>query len=164
MEEMGIEEKVIRGREFIHKHGQPELTMYSDCLHLYSQSGFFWMKNHRRYVRRVGYAPEWTDLLLTYADGQVCCEEWAGKTLSAKTVKNLIWLRFSVPPDFEFQLGRTNAVPGRIHRMLKLGHLNIDDDAKGLGDDEAKELERWAPGRRRVNSMQASKCLILTQF
>ena len=93
MEEMGIEEKVIGGREFIHKHGQPELTMYSDRLHLYSQSSGrcrLWMKNHRRYVRRVGHAPVWTDLLLTSADGQVCCEEWAEQTLSAKTVKNLI--------------------------------------------------------------------------
>ena len=51
-------------------------------------------------------------------------------------MKNLIWLLPYIPPDLEFQLGRTNAVPGRIHRMLKLGHLNIDDDDEGLGDDD----------------------------
>ena len=173
-EEMGIEEKVIRGREFIHQPGQLELTMYSDRLHLYSQSSGrcrLWTKIRRRYVRRVGYAPEWTDLLLTpadsqvcceewaeqnrlryvrrvgyapewtdllftSADSQVCCEEWAEQTLSAKTVKNLICLLPYVLPDFEFQLGRTNAVPGRIHRMLKFGHLNIHDNDEGLGDDD----------------------------
>ena len=31
-----IEEKVIGNREFIHKHGQPVTTMYSDRLHLYT--------------------------------------------------------------------------------------------------------------------------------
>ena len=83
MEKMGIEEKVIGSREFIHKHGQPKLTLYSERLHLYLQSSGrcrLWMKNRRRYVRRVGYAPEWTDLLLTTADSQVCCEEWAEQT------------------------------------------------------------------------------------
>ena len=30
--------KVIGDREFIHKHAQPELTLYSDRLHLYTQS------------------------------------------------------------------------------------------------------------------------------
>ena len=94
------------------------------------------MKNRRQHVRRLGYAPEWTDLLLTYADGQVCWEEWAEQTLSAKMVKNVIWLLSHVPPHSEFQLGRAHAVFGRIHRMLKLGHLNIDDDAEGLGDDD----------------------------
>ena len=75
-------------------------------------------------------------MLLTSTYGQVCYEEQAEQTLSAKTVKNLIWLLLYVPSLFEFQLGRANAVPGRIHRMLKLGHLNIDDDAEGLGDDD----------------------------
>ena len=103
-------------------------------------------------------------MLLTSADSQVCCDERAEQTLSAKTVKDLIWLRFYVPPDFEFQHGRVNAFPGRIHRMIKLGLLGFDDDDEGLGDDDAQELGRWAPGRRRVNSMQASKCLVLTQF
>ena len=113
-----IEEKGISSREFIHKHRQPELTLYSDRLHLYSQSlgrcWLTWMKNRRRYIRRMGYAPEWTDLLLTSADSLVRYEERVQQTLSAKTVKILIWLRFSVPPDFEFQIGRTNAVPGRM--------------------------------------------------
>ena len=95
MEEIGFGEKVIRGREFIHKYGQPELTLFSDRLHLYSQSSErcwpTWMKDRRRYVRRVGYAPGWTDLLLTSADSQVCCEERFGQTQSTDaTVKNFI--------------------------------------------------------------------------
>ena len=53
-----IEEKVIRGREFILKHGLTELTLYSDRSHLYSRSSercwLLWMKDRRRYVRRVG--------------------------------------------------------------------------------------------------------------
>ena len=53
-----VEEKVIRGREFILKHGLTELTLYSDRTHLYSQSSercwLIWMKDRRRYVRRVG--------------------------------------------------------------------------------------------------------------
>ena len=110
-----IEEKVIAGdtgEEFVLKNGMPADSLYGDRAHMYIPWGCWldWVKNRRQYVRRVGYAPEWTDLLLTYADGQVCWEEWVEQTLSAKTVKNLIWLLSQVPPHSEFQLGRAHAV------------------------------------------------------
>ena len=71
----------------------------------------------------------WTGMLLTGSDSPVCYEEQVEQTLSACTmVKDLIQLLFGVPPDLEFQPGRANAACGHIHRMLKLGHLNIDDD------------------------------------
>ena len=128
-----IEEKVIRGREFILKHGLTELTLYSDRSHLYSQSSekcwLLWMKDRRRYVRRVGCSWGWTGMLLTGSDSPVFYEEQVEQTLSACTmVKDLIWLLFDVPPDLEFQPGRANAACGHIHRMLKPGHLIIDDD------------------------------------
>ena len=110
-----FEDKVIRvmGEETNLKNGTPALNMYSDCTHMYIPCWPDWGENRRRYVRQLAYAPEWTDLLLTYADGQVCCEEWVQQTLSAKTVKNLNWLLFDVPPDLEFQLRRANAACGR---------------------------------------------------
>ena len=68
-------------------------------------------------------------MLLTGSDSPVCYEEQVEQTLSACTmVKDLIQLLFDVPPDLEFQPGRANAACGHIHRMLKPGHLNIDDD------------------------------------
>ena len=68
-------------------------------------------------------------MLLTGSDSPVCYEEQVEQTLSAcTTVKDLIQLLFDVPPDLEFQPGRANAACGHIHRMLKPGHLNIDDD------------------------------------
>ena len=36
--------------------------------------------NRHRYVRRLGYAPAWADLLLTSLYGQVCCEERVEQT------------------------------------------------------------------------------------
>ena len=89
-------------------------------------------------------------MLLSTADGQVCCEEQVEQTLSwYLTVKDLIWLLFYVPPDFEFQLGRANAVSERIHRMLNLGHWSIDDDDEVLGEDGVQGLGRKASGKRR---------------
>ena len=48
MDGMGIKENVIRGKEFIRKHGQPVETIYGDRLHLYTQSSesywLDWMK------------------------------------------------------------------------------------------------------------------------
>ena len=63
------------------------------------------------------------------------------------TVKDLTWLLFYVPPDLQFQLGRANAVSGRIHRMLHLGHWSIDDVDEGLGDDaEGNSIGRVQEG------------------
>ena len=107
-----IEEKGIGSRELIqliHKHGQTEVTLYSDRLHLYSQSSgrcwLIWMKSRRRYVRRMGCLRWWTVMLLTDSDSLVCYEELVEQTLSArKTVKDLTWLFLYVPPGLEFQL------------------------------------------------------------
>ena len=73
-------------------------------------------------------------------------------------MKDLTWLLFYVSPDLEFQFGRANAVSGRIHRMLKLGHWSIDDDDEELGDDADQGLGRRAPGKRTSNSAHASNC------
>ena len=123
-----IEKKVIAGdilEDIFHKNGLPALTLYSDPTHLYiSPSGkcwLTWMKNRRSYVRRKGCAPEWTDLLLTLADGQICNEERVEQTLSTKTVKDVIWLLCDVPPAFEFLLGRANAVADASTECFSLG-------------------------------------------
>ena len=139
-----IEEKSIlvdTEEDIFHKNGLPAMNLYSDRTHTYIQPfgrcWLDWWQNRQRYVRRLGCAPWRTGLLPTYADGQVCWEVWAEQTLpDDKTVKNLIWLLSHVPPHSEFQLGRARAVFGRIHRKLKLGHLSIDDDAEGWGDDD----------------------------
>ena len=116
-----IKEKVITGdmaEDTILKNEQRGLSLYGDRTHMYipRRCWFAWWKNRRRYVRRLGYAPWRTGLLLTTTDGQVCCEAWVVQTRSTdNTVKDLIWLLFSVPHDLEFQLGRANAVSGRIH-------------------------------------------------
>ena len=154
MKELGkfIEKKVIKGEEFIHKHGQPEWSLFSDRLHMYiepyGKRWLHWMKNRHRYIRWLGHAPKWTGLLLTASDGPVCDEARVEQTLSAMTVKDLIWLLCYVPPVLEFQPGRADAVYGHIHRMIKLGNLNIDDDDEGLGDDLAHGLKRRAAGWR----------------
>ena len=97
-----IEKMVIRG-DMEEKHGQLVTTMYSDRLHLYTQSSgscwLEWRKDHRRYVRRLGCSRRWTGLLLTSSYGQACHEERAEQTppdaLSDKTVKDLIRLLFT---------------------------------------------------------------------
>ena len=170
MKELGkfIEEMVIRGEEFIHKHGQPEWSLYSDRLHLYVEPyrrrWLHWMKNRHRYIRWLGHALEWTGLLLTASDGPVCDEARVEQMLSAMTVKELIWLLSYVPPVLEFQPGRVDAVYGHIHRMIKLGHLNIDDDDEGLGDDDAQGLKRRAAGWRPLNPVHARIHLEFADF
>ena len=149
-----IKEKVIirdMGEEIILKTGQPAYSLYGDRTHLYIpwRCWLDWGENRHPHVRRLGHAPEWTGLLLTSSDGQVCCAAWVEQTLSAKTVKNLTWLLLYVPPDFEFQLGRAYAVSGHIHRMLKLGHWSIDDDDERLDDDADQGLKMRASGWRR---------------
>ena len=93
------------------------------------------MKNNHRYIRWLVHAPELTGLLLTASDGPVCCEARVEQTLSAMTVKDLIWLLSYVPPVLEF--------------------LNIDDDDEGLGDDDAQRLKRRAAGWRNLNPVHA---------
>ena len=84
MKEMGefIEEKVVRTREFIHKHGQLVKTEYSDRLHLYTQSSgrcwLDWMKDRLRYVWWLGCLWRWTGMLLSHD----CCEERVEQTPS----------------------------------------------------------------------------------
>ena len=75
-------------------------------------------------------------MLLSSSYSHDCCEEQVEKTLSAKTVKDVTWLLFDDSSDFGLQLGRSNAVFRRHHRMIKLGHLSIDDDDEELGDDD----------------------------
>ena len=144
-----IEEKVIMediGEENNLKNGMPAATMYSDRTHTYITCWPDGEKNRRRYVRRLGYAPERTGMLLTSSCSHDCCEEQVEQTLSAKTVKDVTWLLFDDSSDLGLQLERINAVYGRIHRMLKLGHLNIDDDDEGLGDDDDLKFKRSGPG------------------
>ena len=134
-----IEEKEIAGEEIIPRNGMPAFSLYKRP-HAYIATSercwLGWVKNRHRYVRRLGNAPIWTGLLLTSSDGQVCHEERAEQTLSTdKTVKDLTWLPFCVPPNFELQPGRVNAVCRRIRRMLKFRQHAIDDDNEGLGDD-----------------------------
>ena len=147
-----IEEKVIivdTGEEIIFMHGTQALSMYSDRTHMNIPRRCWpdWWKNRRRYVRRLGYAPERIGMLLTASDGHVCHEEQVGQTLSAKAVKDLIWLLSYVPPDLELQLGRANAVFERIHQMLNLEHWSIDEDDEELGDVDDQGLGRRVPGR-----------------
>ena len=128
MDEMNklIKEKVIirdTGEGIILKNGQPAYSLYGDRTHLYIPRRYWldWGKNRHRHVRRLGHAPEWTGMLLTASDGQVCCAAWVEQTLSAKTVKNLTWLLFYVPPYFEFQLGRASAVLDASTECSRLG-------------------------------------------
>ena len=58
-------------------------------------------------------------MLLTSSCSHDCCEERVEQTLSAKTVKDVTWLLFDDSLDLGLQLGRINAVYGRIHRMIK---------------------------------------------
>ena len=51
-----------------------------------------------------------------------------------KAVKDVTWLLFDDSLDLGLQLGRINAVSGRIHRMIKTGQLSIDDDDEKLGN------------------------------
>ena len=132
------EEKMVGMGEFIHKHGQPAKTMYSDRLHLYTQSSggcwLDWMKERWRYVRRMGCSQRWTGLLLT-SSWRACYEERAEQTppgtLSHKTAKDLIWLLLFVPPDLEFQLGRADAACETHPPNAKAWALSIDDDDEG---------------------------------
>ena len=155
MNEMGkfMEEKVISQEETILKNGAPALSLYVDRTHTYIAPskicGLAWRENRHRYVWRLGCYRGWTGLLLTFACGQVCYAQWVEQTLSDtpsdKTVKALTWLLFDDSSDLGLQLGRANAVPGRINRMIKLGHLNIDDDDKGLGDDDDQKFKTMCP-------------------
>ena len=112
-----IEEKVTgdTGEEIILKNGTPALSLYDDRTHTYTappgRCWLDWGKHHHRHVRR---------------------------SLSDKTAKDLICLLFDDSSDPWLQLGRVNAVCGRNHRMIQLGHNCIDDDDEGLGDDDAR--------------------------
>ena len=94
-----------------------------------------WRKERWRYVRRMGCLRRWTGLLLTSSYGRACYEERAEQTppgaLSDKTVKDLIWLIFDVPPDLEFQLRRANAACGTHSPNAIAWALSIDDDGEG---------------------------------
>ena len=99
-----IKEKEITGdkeEEIILKNGQPARSLYSDRTHTYiAPSGKCWLdwgENRRLLVRLLGCSRRWTGLLLTASDDQVCHEEQAEQTLSAKTVKDLTWLLFTSP-------------------------------------------------------------------
>ena len=87
-----MEEKVTgdTGEEIILKKGTPALILYGDRTHLYVSRWLDWMKNRHRHVRR---------------------------SLSDKTMKDLICLLFDGPPNPWLQLARVNAVCGRIHRI-----------------------------------------------
>ena len=151
-----IGEKALRGEEIILKHEKPALSLYGDCTHLYSQSSgrcwLDWRENRHRYVWRLGCTPRRTGLLLTSTYGQVCYSECVEQTRSDapsdKTVKALICLLFDTSSHSVLQLGRVNAVCGRIHRMLKIGQSIVDyDEDLGNDDDFARKLQmrrrRW---------------------
>ena len=70
----------------------------------------------------------------------------AEQTLSAKTVKDVIWLLFDDSLDLGLQLGRINAVFGYIHRMIKIGQRSIDDDDEKLGDEDGLKFKMTGPG------------------
>ena len=127
-----IEEMVIAGdagEEIILKNGSSAKYLYGDRTHMYERRWLDWRKNRHRHAWRMGCSRWWTGMLLTVSDSPVCCEEQVEQTLSVlTTVKDLIWLLFDVPPDLEFQHGRTNAACGHIQRMILLGHSIIDDD------------------------------------
>ena len=143
MDEMNklIKEKGItgnQGEEIILKNGVPAMSLYSDRTRMCISGRCWpdWEEDRRRYVRRLG----WTVLLLTSSSGFVFYEERVKQTLSGapsvKTVKDLTWLLFYVPPDFEFQRGRVNAFCTPFHRMLKLGHWTTRDSRGGRQDGE----------------------------
>ena len=100
--------------KFILKNGKSALILYGDRTHTYPRSSercrLNWWTNRRRLLEMAKSVMK-----------PVCHEERVEQTLSAQTVKNLIWLRFYVPPDLELLLGRDNAVCRRMHRMLKIG-------------------------------------------
>ena len=144
------------------KNGTPAVNMHSDRSHTYITCWPDWSKNRRRYVRRLGCAPERTGMLLTSSFSHDCCEEQAEQTVSAKTVEDATWLLFDDSLDLELQLRRINAVFRRIHRMIETGQRNIDDDVEKLGNDEDLKFKTRCPGRkscmmgRMLNSMNSA--------
>ena len=121
-----IEKKVIAGdiwEDIFHKYSDPK-HLYISPSGICSPSGKCWLdgrENRRRYVRRLGYAPEWTGMLLTASNGQVCYEERIEQTRSTETVKDEMWVFFDVPPTFEFLLRRANAVADASTECFNLG-------------------------------------------
>ena len=67
-----------------------------------------------------------------------------------KAVKDVTWLLF-VDLDLGLQLGRINAVSGRIHRMIKTGQLSIDDDDEKLGNDDDPRFKTMGPGGEKLH-------------
>ena len=74
--------------------------------------------------------------------------ECMAKAISA--VKDVTWLLFDDSLDLGLQLGRINAVSGRIHRMIKTGQLSIDDDDEKLGNDDDPKFKMMGSRRGKV--------------
>ena len=68
-----------------------------------------------------------------------------------KAVKDVTWLLFDDSLDLGLQLGRINAVSGRIHRMIKTGQLSIDDDDEKLGNDDDPKFKTMGPGGEKLH-------------
>ena len=75
--------------------------------------------------------------------------ECMAKAISA--VKDVTWLLFDDSLDLGLQLGRINAVSGRIHRMIKTGQLSIDDDDEKLGNDDGLNFKMTGPGGEKLH-------------
>ena len=75
--------------------------------------------------------------------------ECMAKAFSA--VKDVTWLLFDDSLDLGLQLGRINAVSGRIHRMIKTGQLSIDDDDEKLGNDDDPKFKMMGPGGEKLH-------------
>ena len=75
--------------------------------------------------------------------------ECMAKAISA--VKDVTWLLFDDSLDLGLQLGRINAVSGRIHRMIKTGQLSIDDDDEKLGNDDDPKFKMMGPGGEKLH-------------
>ena len=71
------------------------------------------------------------------------------KAISA--VKDVTWLLFDDSLDLGLQLGRINAVSGRIHRMIKTGQWSIDDDDEKLGNDDGLKFKMTGPGGEKLH-------------
>ena len=81
-------------------------------------------------------------------------------TPSDKTVKDLNCLLSDLSLHFELQIGRVNAVLGRLHRMTTLGP-SIDDDDKDLGNDDDLTLKKVADEGVRMEEVD---CPLYTEF
>ena len=63
----------------------------------------------------------------------------------------MAWLLFDDSLDLGLQLGRTCAVSGHIHRMIKTGQLSIDDDDEKLGNDDDTKFKTMGPGGEKLH-------------